>query len=86
MGEEGVAKAQCALSTLRNLLRNEEASVEVLVEHQAGGAWKGQYHFPEWSKVMQARLPSWCGMGSPRRRLRSVRISWAGLRSCGRCD
>ena len=54
VGEEGVAKAQCALSTLRNLLRNEEASVEVLVEHQAGGAWKGQYHFPDWSKVIHA--------------------------------
>ena len=54
VGEAGVAKVQCALSTLRNLLRDEEASVEVLVKHQFGGAGTGQYHFPEWCKVMHA--------------------------------
>ena len=54
VGEAGEAKAQCALSTLRNLLRDEEAPVELLVENQASGGGIGHYHFPEWHKVMRA--------------------------------
>ena len=54
MGEAGEAKAQCALSTLRNLLRDEEASVDLLVKNQTSGGVVGQYHFLEWRKVMRA--------------------------------
>ena len=52
MGEAGEAKAQCALSTLRNLLRDEEAPVKLLVDNQCRGGVAGQYHFPLWDKVM----------------------------------
>ena len=47
--------AQCALSTVRNLVRDEEAPVEVLVQNQAGGGpITGEYRFPDWMRVMTA--------------------------------
>ena len=47
-------KAQCALSMLRNLLRDEEATTRLLVENQAGGENTREYHFPIWERVMDA--------------------------------
>ena len=61
VGEAGEAKAQCALSTLRNLLRDEEASVDLLVENQTRGGVGRHYHFPEWRKVMGAAKLVWDG-------------------------
>ena len=37
VGEAGEAKAQCALSTLRNLLRDEEPPAKLLVDSQCRG-------------------------------------------------
>ena len=51
VGEAGEAKAQCALSTLRNLLRDEKAPVKLLVDHQCRGGVAGQYHRPLWDEV-----------------------------------
>ena len=54
VGEDGVGKAQCALSTLRNMLRDEKQSVQVLMDNQVGvGGCKKQYHFPDWEKVLE---------------------------------
>ena len=39
-GEAREAKGQCALSTLRNLLRDEEAPVKLLVENRCA-QWRG---------------------------------------------
>ena len=51
----GPPKAQCALSTLRNLVRDDAASVEWLVQNQArGGPITGEYQFPDWERVMTA--------------------------------
>ena len=50
----GWAKAECALATLRNLLRDEEATNTVLVMNQAGGVNTGEYTFQVWERVMTA--------------------------------
>ena len=48
----GQSKAQRALSTLRNLVSDEEVSVEVLVQNQLGGGpIAGEYRFPDWARV-----------------------------------
>ena len=54
LGEEGVGKAQCALSTLRNMLRSEKESAQVLIDNQVGAkGWENQYHYPDWGKVIR---------------------------------
>ena len=43
------------MSTLRNLVRDEEVSVEVLVQNQLGGGpIAGEYRFSDWARVMTA--------------------------------
>ena len=48
VGEAEEVKAQCALSTLRTLLRDYEASVQLLVRTKPvrGRGHRGVYHFP----------------------------------------
>ena len=54
MGEEGVGKAQCALSTLRNMLRSEKQSAQVLIDNKVGvEGWENQYQYPDWEKVLR---------------------------------
>ena len=54
VGEDGMEKAQCALSTLRTMLRSEKQSVQVLIDNQVGAkGWENQYHYPDWETVLR---------------------------------